>query len=103
MTQETVFACDALGDLYQYNEQLLWSNKEQLALCDLLGAELAALVDAARPVGIYWAFVRATCAMDEYELDPASAALSIMGHGGSTIVTVAQLDALATLVEEEGK
>ena len=47
---DTVFACDALGDLYQYNEQLLWANKELLARCDLLGAELAALVEAARPV-----------------------------------------------------
>ena len=48
MTQETVFACDALGDLYQYNKQLLLANKELLARCDLLEAELAALVDAAR-------------------------------------------------------
>ena len=43
MTQETIFACDALGDLYQYNEQLLWANKELLARCDLLEAELAQL------------------------------------------------------------
>ena len=48
MTQETVFACDALGALYQYNEQLLWANKELLARCDLLEAELAALKEAAR-------------------------------------------------------
>lgn len=43
---DTVFACDALGDLYRYNEQLLWANKELLARCDLLEAELAALVEA---------------------------------------------------------
>ena len=50
MTQEVVFACDALGDLYRYNAQLLLANKELLARCDLLEAELAALVEAARPV-----------------------------------------------------
>ena len=43
MTQETVFACDALGDLYRYSEQLLRANKELLAWCDLLEAEIAAL------------------------------------------------------------
>ena len=48
MTQDTVFACDALGDLYQYKEQLLWATKELLARCDLLEAELAALKEAAR-------------------------------------------------------
>ena len=40
MTQDTIFACDELGDLYQYNAQLLIANKELLARCDLLEAEL---------------------------------------------------------------
>lgn len=43
MNQETIFACDALGDLYRYNAQLLLANKELLAWCDLLEAELAQL------------------------------------------------------------
>lgn len=48
MTQDTIFACDELGDLYQYNAQLLLVNKELLARCDLLEAELAALKEAAK-------------------------------------------------------
>ena len=48
MTQETVFACDAMGDLYQYNEQLLWANKELLARCDLLEAEKTKLKETLR-------------------------------------------------------
>ena len=40
---DTIFACDALGDLYRYSEQLLRANKELLAWCDLLEAEIAAL------------------------------------------------------------
>ena len=50
MNQETIFACDALGDLHQYNEQLLWANKELLARCDLLEAELAALKAALKSI-----------------------------------------------------
>lgn len=43
MTQDTIFACDALGDLYQYNAQLIIANKELLARCDLLEVEKQAL------------------------------------------------------------
>ncbi len=86
MTQETVFACDALGDLYQYNEQLLWANKELLARCDLLGAELAALVEAARPVVEDWMATRPKVVDSE---------------GYVIILCAEQLDALAALVGEE--
>lgn len=45
---DTVFACDARGDLYRYNEQLLWANKELLARCDLLEAEKTKLKETLR-------------------------------------------------------
>ena len=40
MTQDTVFACDELAELQQHNAQLKVQNKELLARCDLLEAEL---------------------------------------------------------------
>lgn len=83
---DTIFACDALGDLYQYNEQLLRANKELLARCDLLGAELAALKEAARPVAKWWRYDAAEltvrrnviCANDAAQLDTLAA---LVGEG----------------------
>ena len=40
MTQDTVFACDELAELQQHNALLKIQNKELLARCDLLEAEL---------------------------------------------------------------
>jgi len=95
MTQETIFACDALGDLYRYNEQLLWANKELLAQCDLLEAELATLVDAARPVVKAWKNKRAMLVRHgEMELNGECDDVCICASS-------MQLDALAALVGEE--
>lgn len=88
--ENTVFACDALGDLCQHNARLLTVNKELLARCDLIEAELAALKEAARPVARGWGMVKK---------QGEDAALNCAGSGYR--LSAEQLDALAALVGEE--
>ena len=40
MTRDTIFVCDELAELQQHNALLPVQNKELLARCDLLEAEL---------------------------------------------------------------